>query len=145
MQRAWVEGDTSELVPDLCHELDRELTWAEYGETVIPSRDAASSMGQSPHSSGEHVYGGLLVSLDPNQPASRVQLDQRQAGRVGGSAYTDAACDDGPGRSRPVHRAPVGRVRRAGSAERPTDGRGRRWGGLGVGGLGFRGLGMTWR
>ena len=24
---------------------------------------------QSPNSSGEHVYGGLLISLDPNQPA----------------------------------------------------------------------------
>ena len=35
-----VEGDTSALVPDLCHELARELTWAEYGETVIPA-DAA--------------------------------------------------------------------------------------------------------
>ena len=62
-----VEGDTSALVPDLCHELSRELTWAEYGETVIPS-DAAPR-GTITDSSGEHVYGGLLVSLDPNQPA----------------------------------------------------------------------------
>ena len=35
-----VEGDTADLVPDLCHELSREFTWAEYGETVIPA-DAA--------------------------------------------------------------------------------------------------------
>ena len=62
-----VEGDTSALVPDLCHELSRELTWAEYGETVIPS-DAAPR-GTITNASGEHVYGGLLISLDPNQPA----------------------------------------------------------------------------
>ena len=62
-----VEGDTVELVPDLCHELARALTWAEYGETVIPA-DAAPR-GVITNSSGEHVFGGLLVSLDPNQPA----------------------------------------------------------------------------
>ena len=62
-----VEGDTSALVPDLCHELARELAWAEYGETVIPA-DAAPR-GTITAASGEHVYGGLLVSLDPNQPA----------------------------------------------------------------------------
>ena len=62
-----VEGDTSALVPDICHELGRDLSWAEYGETVIPS-DAAPR-GTITDSSGEHVYGGLLISLDPNQPA----------------------------------------------------------------------------
>ena len=62
-----VEGDTSALVPDLCWELDRALTWAVYGETVIPA-DAAPR-GVITAASGEHVYGGLLVSLDPNQPA----------------------------------------------------------------------------
>ena len=62
-----VEGDTSDLVPDLCHELARALTWAEYGETVIPA-DAAPR-GTITDSSGEHVYGGMLISLDPNQPA----------------------------------------------------------------------------
>ena len=62
-----VEGDTSALVPDLCHELSRELSWAVYGETVIPA-DAAPR-GTITNASGEHVYGGLLVSLDPNQPA----------------------------------------------------------------------------
>ena len=62
-----VEGDTAELVPDLCHELSREFTWAEYGETVIPA-DAAPR-GVITNSSGEHVYGGMLISLDPNQPA----------------------------------------------------------------------------
>ena len=62
-----VEGDTAALVPDLCHELSRALTWAVYGETVIPA-DAAPR-GVITASSGEHVYGGMLVSLDPNQPA----------------------------------------------------------------------------
>ena len=62
-----VEGDTSALVPDICHELARELTWAVYGETVIPA-DAAPR-GVITASSGEHVYGGMLISLDPNQPA----------------------------------------------------------------------------
>ena len=62
-----VEGDTSALVPDLCHELARELGWGIYGENLIPS-DAAPR-GTITDSSGEHVYGGLLISLDPNQPA----------------------------------------------------------------------------
>ena len=62
-----VEGDTSALVPDLCHELARELSWAEYGTSVIPA-DAAPR-GVITAASGEHVYGGLLISLDPNQPA----------------------------------------------------------------------------
>ena len=62
-----VEGDTSALVPDLCHELSRELTWAVYGESVIPA-DAAPR-GVITESSGEHVKGGMLISLDPNQPA----------------------------------------------------------------------------
>ena len=62
-----VEGDTSALVPDLCHELAREIDWAVYGETVIPA-DAAPR-GTITAASGEHVYGGLLISLDPNQPA----------------------------------------------------------------------------
>ena len=62
-----VEGDTSALVPDLCHELSREISWAIYGETVIPS-DAAPR-GTITASSGEHVKGGMLISLDPNQPA----------------------------------------------------------------------------
>ena len=61
-----VEGDTSALVPDLCHELARALPWAVYGETVIPA-DAAPR-GTITAASGEHVYGGLLISLDPNQP-----------------------------------------------------------------------------
>ena len=62
-----VEGDTEALVPDLCHELARELEWAVYGESVIPA-DAAPR-GTITNASGEHVYGGLLISLDPNQPA----------------------------------------------------------------------------
>ena len=62
-----VEGDTSALVPDLCHELARALTWAVYGESVIPA-DAAPR-GTITESSGEHVKGGMLISLDPNQPA----------------------------------------------------------------------------
>ena len=63
-----VEGDTVELVPDLCHVLANALpAWAVYGETVIPA-DAAPR-GVITNSSGEHVFGGMLVSLDPNQPA----------------------------------------------------------------------------
>ena len=72
-----VEGDTSALVPDLCHELSREIDWAEYGETVIPA-DAAPR-GVITASSGEHVYGGMLISLDPNQPAPEYSIDQPQA------------------------------------------------------------------
>ena len=60
-----IEGDTSWLVPDLCRELARELTWAEYGTSIIPS-DAAPH-GTVPADSAE--YGGLVVSLDANQPA----------------------------------------------------------------------------
>ena len=63
-----VEGDTSALVPDICYEIVKAIGgWAVYGETVIPA-DAAPR-GVITASSGEHVYGGLLVSLDPNQPA----------------------------------------------------------------------------
>ena len=63
-----VEGDAAALVPDLCYTLANGLpSWAVYGETVIPA-DAAPR-GVITNSSGEHVYGGLLVSLDPNQPA----------------------------------------------------------------------------
>ena len=62
-----VEGDTSELVPDLCYEIAGTLLWAIYGETVIPA-DAAPR-GTITNASGEHVYGGMLISLDPNQPA----------------------------------------------------------------------------
>ena len=63
----WVEGDTSALVPDLCHELARALPWAVYGESIIPA-DAAPR-GTITEASGEHVKGGMLISLDPNQPA----------------------------------------------------------------------------
>ena len=89
-----VEGDTSALVPDLCHELSREISWAVYGESVIPA-DAAPR-GTITESSGEHVKGGMLISLDPNQPAPEVCREQREAGRERGSAYTDAAGDDRP-------------------------------------------------
>ena len=62
-----VEGDTSALVPDLCHELARALPWAIYGESIIPA-DAAPR-GTITEASGEHVKGGMLISLDANQPA----------------------------------------------------------------------------
>ena len=66
-QRLTIEGDTSALVPDLCHEIARQLTWAVYGETIIPA-DAAPR-GTITEASGAHVKGGMLISLDPNQPA----------------------------------------------------------------------------
>ena len=62
-----VEGDTSALVPDICTEIANTYTWAVYGETIIPA-DAAPR-GVITASSGEHVFGGFLISLDPNQPA----------------------------------------------------------------------------
>ena len=62
----WVEGDTSALVPDLCHEIANALPQFKYGESIIPA-DAAPR-GTITAASGEHVYGGLLISLDPNQP-----------------------------------------------------------------------------
>ena len=62
-----VQGDTSALVPDLCHELARELSWGIYGENLIPA-DAAPR-GTITESSAEHVKGGMLVSLDVNQSA----------------------------------------------------------------------------
>lgn len=62
-----VEGETSWLVPDLCRELSRLLpSFLTYGETCIPS-DAAPH-GTITGASGQHVYGGLVVSLDVNQP-----------------------------------------------------------------------------
>ena len=42
------------------------LSWGIYGENLIPS-DAAPR-GTITVASGEHV-GGMLISLDPNQPA----------------------------------------------------------------------------
>ena len=62
-----VEGDTSALVSDLCLEIANALQWAVYGESIIPA-DAAP-LGVITESSGEHVKGGMLISLDPNQPA----------------------------------------------------------------------------
>ena len=138
-----VEGDTAALVPDLCHELARELSWGEYGESIIPA-DAAPR-GVITDSSGEHVYGGLLISLDPNQPSPPLRREQRQAGRVGGAAYPHPARDDRPGRPRHVHQPAGRRVQRAGDPERHADGRRRRGGGLSISGLGFVGLGVTWR
>ena len=57
-----VEGDTSALVPDLCHELSREISWAVYGESMIPA-DAAPR-GTITEASGEHVKGGMLISAE---------------------------------------------------------------------------------
>ena len=48
-------------------EIANALQWAVYGESVIPA-DAAPR-GTITESSGEHVKGGMLISLDPNQPA----------------------------------------------------------------------------
>ena len=49
------------------HELARELYLGNLWGESIPA-DAAPR-GVITESSGEHVYGGLLISLDPNQPA----------------------------------------------------------------------------
>ena len=62
-----MEGDTSALVPDLCLEIANALSWAVYGESIIPSD--AVPRGTITESSGEHVKGGMLISLDANQPA----------------------------------------------------------------------------
>ena len=89
-----VEGDTAALVPDLCHELARALTWAEYGETVIPS-DAAPR-GVITNSSGEHVFGGLLDLARPQPAGARVRRVERQARRERSAAHPHAAGDDQP-------------------------------------------------
>ena len=62
-----VQRRTSALVPDLCWELARKLPYYTYGENLIPA-DAAPH-GVITKSSGEHVKGGLLISVDPNQSA----------------------------------------------------------------------------
>ena len=61
------DGPTEDLCPAICRELARELSWGIYGENLIPA-DAAPR-GVITESSGEHVKGGMLISLDPNQPA----------------------------------------------------------------------------
>ena len=59
------EGATEDLYPAICRELAKQLEWAVYGETAIPA-DAAPH-GTITASSGEHVKGGVVVSLDVNQ------------------------------------------------------------------------------
>ena len=93
-----VEGDTSALVPDLCHELARAIDWAVYGETVIPA-DAAPR-GVITEASGEHVYGGMLISLDPEPAGARSTVrPTRSLTCQRSAAYTDAAGHDGSGGS----------------------------------------------
>ena len=60
-----VENRPYSLVPDLCWELDRKLSWAIFGETAIPT-DAAPH-GVITASSSQHVKGAVVVSLDVNQ------------------------------------------------------------------------------
>ena len=53
------------LVPDLCWELDRKLSWAEYGETVVPQD--SYPLGVLSESSAQYVAGAVIISVDPNQ------------------------------------------------------------------------------
>ena len=70
----------SALVPDLCHELSRELTWAVYGESVIPAD--ASPRGVN-HRVERRARQRRDAHLAGPQPArSRVCRIERQAGRV---------------------------------------------------------------
>ena len=62
-----VERDAEHLVPALCRELSRVIEWCVFGETCIPSD--AGPQGVIPRGAAETVYGGLVVSTDPNQAA----------------------------------------------------------------------------
>ena len=53
------------LVPDLCWELDRKLSWCEFGETVVPAD--SYPLGVLSESSAQHVAGAVIISVDPNQ------------------------------------------------------------------------------
>ena len=60
-----VERRTSALVPDLCWELDRKLSWAVFGESVIPLD--SYPLGVITGSSAQHVKAAVIISVDPNQ------------------------------------------------------------------------------
>ena len=62
-----IEGPAEDLVPALCRELSRKIEWCEFGETCVPSD--AGPQGVIPRGAAETVYGGLVVSTDPNQSA----------------------------------------------------------------------------
>ena len=63
-----VQGDTDTVIPDLVQALARELpAWAVVGETLIAVDSAPT--GQLPEDAAEHVAGGFVFSLDPNQGA----------------------------------------------------------------------------
>ena len=62
-----IEWEAEHLVPALCRELSRLIEWCEFGETCVPSD--AGPQGVIPRGSAETVYGGLVVSTDPNQSA----------------------------------------------------------------------------
>ena len=53
------------LVPDLCWELDRKLSWCEYGSTAVPAD--SYPLGVLSESSAQHVAGAVIISVDPNQ------------------------------------------------------------------------------
>ena len=59
------ERRTSALVPDLCWELDRKLSWAVYGKTAIPLD--SYPLGVITASSAQHVKAAVIISVDPNQ------------------------------------------------------------------------------
>ena len=59
------QGGTEDLCPAICRELDKKLDWAIFSETAIPF-DAAPH-GTITGASGQHVIGGVVVSLDVNQ------------------------------------------------------------------------------
>ena len=60
-----VQRRTSALVPDLCWELDRKLSWCVYGETAILID--SYPLGVITASSAQHVKAAVIISVDPNQ------------------------------------------------------------------------------
>ena len=60
-----VENRPYSLVPDLCWELDRTLSWAIFGETVVPAD--SYPLGVISESAAQNVKGAVIISVDPNQ------------------------------------------------------------------------------
>ena len=60
-----VENRPYALVPDLCWELDRKLSWAIFGETAVPQD--SYPLGVLSESSAKHVAGAVIISVDANQ------------------------------------------------------------------------------
>ena len=62
---AIVEGPAEDLTRAICREICKQLPYYTYGEDCIPADSAPT--GTVGREAGEHVRGGIVVSLDANQ------------------------------------------------------------------------------